>query len=810
MRISVIIITITVILVFFNQRIEVCINQPECIDKRGRLIEERLREKLMSGNRKKLTIGLLVGGIGDKFSIDVCQGIISGAKKADVNFVVYPGKYINRDLSNNEELRYEYQFNTLFSYPCVNKIDGLIISLGSIGIFANADDCRKFLEQFKGIPIVIVAMHMDGYVDVGFDNYAGIKDALEYLIRDAKCRKIGMIGGNCCASDAAERKQAFYDILKENDIEVEDRFYVEGTSSNKSYTAYKKILNDNEDLEAVFCVNDDTAMGFYQELNARKIKIGKELLVVGFDDSIMASKANPPLASVRADAEKLAKVALDKLIKMINGKKVESEVIPTKFILRDSVGSISREDVNSSELNTDVLFDDIFFHFYRDEENKDMPVIRQWFHEVIVEILSISQEGINLSEKRQTIKHNFEQLCNTGVLEYAEIDNLMNLLEGLYNRLKGESQDILRKYYIKSVFSDIYLLIIRSINYRFGNILAEGEENNYAMKVFIRDMLAFERGNDQSYVGLLQNLDWLKIENAYIYMFERPIVHLFGEDMDIPEKVYLKAARVNGKSQAVLSIDQEVSIKDIFSNKYTNPSPDFGYTVLPLFNNENLYGLLVCDLTEELFANGEFLTNQMSSAAKMIMLLQDNEEIQKELENSLAALKANNVELDTLSKSDLLTGIYNRRGFYISAEGIMENCRKDGKSICVVYVDMNNLKIINDRYGHEEGDFSLKAIGDVLVDVVGSHGAVGRIGGDEFACILDNGDEISGDELVMAINKKFEVFNKNTDKPYNVTVCTGTYKVEPHQEISVEQALTLADEKLYDMKKQRKKNVAKE
>lgn len=49
---------------------------------------------------------------------------------------------------------------------------------------------------------------------------------------------------------------------------------------------------------------------------------------------------------------------------------------------------------------------------------------------------------------------------------------------------------------------------------------------------------------------------------------------------------------------------------------------------------------------------------------------------------------------------------------------------------------MNNLKIINDRYGHDEGDFSIKLISDLLTETAGSTGLVGRVGGDEFALVM--------------------------------------------------------------------------
>ena len=113
--------------------------------------------------------------------------------------------------------------------------------------------------------------------------------------------------------------------------------------------------------------------------------------------------------------------------------------------------------------------------------------------------------------------------------------------------------------------------------------------------------------------------------------------------------------------------------------------------MLPLYSNENLYGVVLMDLTEKVFENGEFLVNQLSSAAKMIDLLKTNEKVQQKLEESLAVLKENNIALDNLSRIDAMTGILNRRGFMDAAQKMID--RKDG-TVYVIYVDMNNLKII--------------------------------------------------------------------------------------------------------------------
>ena len=231
--------------------------------------------------------------------------------------------------------------------------------------------------------------------------------------------------------------------------------------------------------------------------------------------------------------------------------------------------------------------------------------------------------------------------------------------------------------------------------------------------------------------------------------------------------------------------------------------------LFPLFFNEILEGVILCEMTENIFESGEFLVNHLSSATKMIQLLLSNQNIQQKLEDSLVVLRENNIVLDNLSKSDSLTGIWNRRGLYEQGRHVVRRCHEQGRHALVIYADMNNLKIINDRYGHEEGDFSLKAIADRLAETAGSEGVAGRIGGDEFACICPYDAAHEGEDALTALYATFDRFNEESDRKYNVTVSAGACVLEPGSAMSLEEALSVADERLYEVKKQRSKEVAK-
>lgn len=756
---------------------------------------------------KKPIIGFLVSGIMDEFTMKICQGAIQAARTLDVNIVVMPGKYLDRDLTGNRDIMYEYQHNTIFSYAEKENVDAILVAADCIGCLTTRDRLERLMKTYEGIPTVLVASKLEGYVNVTYDNCTGIRTGMEYLINVLKCRRFGMIGGPDSNFDASERKSIFLQVLSEHNIPFCEENYIAGDLSRNSREVSGILLDRNPDLEAIVCVNDETALGLYEELRHRNIVPGKDISVLGYDDTINATKINPSLSSVAADPVELGEQGLKLLLQILEGKSAESLVLPTKFILRHSfcspIDGIEEEEKPIDALySVDASFDEIFYRYTHEEYQHEMEPLRVSYRRLME---TVRQESATTEE----ILVCLDAFLDKDAVRYADIGIMLNTLERIYHRFLERQPDIQGSRKLQEVFSVIYRRIIRSMDYELGAMRERDVAENYAMKLFIRDMLQFERGNDQSYYALLDNLEWLKIKNAFLYTFKKPIIHLNGEKFALPRQLYLKAVLRDGKPFNVPFQKQKQSIENIFHNSFMEPDKRYALVLLPLFSNELLYGVLLCDLSNPIYDNGEFLVNQMSSAVKVIQLLRTNEQIQQQLEDNLVTLRENNIELDTLSKSDSLTGILNRRGFEDGANKLLAESRKSGESVLVVYVDMNNLKIINDRYGHEEGDFSIISIAETLKTVVGELGVVGRIGGDEFACLLPYQDDDDGKSLLSKIYNSFDDFNAVSSKSYNITVSAGAVKLPPDSDLSLAGALGEADERLYRVKRFRTKEVAK-
>lgn len=755
-------------------------------------------------------IGLLVSGIMDPFTEALCRGAVEICRNSGLDLVVFPGKYLDRDLSEQPEIMHEYQFNTLFNYAKSRKIDGLIVSAGSIGCFAGDARVRQMLETFGEVPYIIVASKWDGAININYDNKSGVREGLEYLLDEMHCEKIAMLGGPTSNTDAKERETVFMEVMKEHGIAVSEHMVIRGDLNRYNIETCNKLLDDNPGVEAIFCANDEMALGLYEAMRGRGLTPGKDIKIMGYDNSVEGAKAKPSLSSVSADAVYLGQRAVQKMLSIFEGKKAESELLPTHFIRRDSFGVFpSRGEIqgNMSKEEADRYYEEIFYR-YLNQANVDDEKVRQAFHLIVDDLMIYANEPFLNPEAKLHLLKNVSFLLDCNALEYADMDKLLLFIGNLFDIACVGVSDKEKHSLVRSLENLIYKRIILTMDQRIGAMLYKRQEDINAMKILVRDSLKFRAGNDSSYAALLECTGWMDIRNAFLYAFKEPIPHLYMEEFEPPKYMYLKAFLKNGQINTVPVNKQKIETDDIFANRFMGNERN-DYVVLPLFYNEMQYGLLLCDLSDKMYINGEFLTNQLGAAVRMIDLLRENEQIQLRLNEVVASLRENNIALDHLSKQDALTGIYNRRGFMEEAERLIEANRSMHKDTLVAYVDMNNLKVINDRYGHEEGDYSLKMISQVLGELTEENGLVGRIGGDEYAFAMTMDSVMDVVSLEHHIHSMFAAKNKKSDKPFNVTVSVGMYKIEFKNLIKLEEGLSYADEKLYVAKQNKVRTVEK-
>lgn len=161
-------------------------------------------------------------------------------------------------------------------------------------------------------------------------------------------------------------------------------------------------------------------------------------------------------------------------------------------------------------------------------------------------------------------------------------------------------------------------------------------------------------------------------------------------------------------------------------------------------------------------------------------------------------------ELEYLSLTDELTGLYNRRGFLVLAEHALLEAQREGKEAGVLFIDIDNLKWINDRFGHEEGDRVLREFSEIIRKVFRRSDIIARIGGDEFVVFLKGMRNSDLRKILSRLENLVEEWNKNTSRPYRLSFSAGWAPSFPSHSEKIQELLSSADARMY-LEKRRKK-----
>lgn len=169
-----------------------------------------------------------------------------------------------------------------------------------------------------------------------------------------------------------------------------------------------------------------------------------------------------------------------------------------------------------------------------------------------------------------------------------------------------------------------------------------------------------------------------------------------------------------------------------------------------------------------------------------LLLLKD---LAQMAEQELAAIQ--------LATIDELTMLCNRRGFEALADHALSLCRRLGRPSSLLYIDLDGFKGINDRFGHAEGDCTLRRFGGLLKDTFRESDVLGRIGGDEFAVLVTNALPEDLDELLHRLQAAVSASNQTAREGCEIRYSVGTVAFDPERHISTEAFMVDADQQMY-------------
>lgn len=157
-------------------------------------------------------------------------------------------------------------------------------------------------------------------------------------------------------------------------------------------------------------------------------------------------------------------------------------------------------------------------------------------------------------------------------------------------------------------------------------------------------------------------------------------------------------------------------------------------------------------------------------------------------------------KVDEISRIDALTGLFNRHGFLIEYENILRGLGSN--SLAVIMCDLDGLKAINDKYGHDNGDFAIKNTAQALKRVCPPNAACTRFGGDEIMAVFPCcGTE---NNIRGMLYKELDCVNERSGKPYKIAASVGIYITQNGEKPSFDELIRYSDKLMYEEKKRRK------
>ncbi len=150
-----------------------------------------------------------------------------------------------------------------------------------------------------------------------------------------------------------------------------------------------------------------------------------------------------------------------------------------------------------------------------------------------------------------------------------------------------------------------------------------------------------------------------------------------------------------------------------------------------------------------------------------------------------------------LARNDFLTDAANSRCFFEAARQAIGQARKDGTGLALAYLDLDNFKQVNDRYGHSTGDRLLRMMVDIIKANIRAGDLVARLGGDEFAVILPDADRAAAEEAIGRMRRIFSQEAARQGWPVSLSIGLVLFQSPPE---GPDQMVKLADQLMYQVK----------
>ena len=733
--------------------------------------------------KRRLHFGVLFSAIDNTCQCRIWDGIVEYARVNDIHLTGYLGTYQTRD--DVFESHYETCFETIKNS---STLDGLIIFAGFIAEDVGINKFNEYMKRLpKNLPLVSVSYLMPDTPSILVNNEDGIYSAVEHLIVIHEKREIAFVKGPDGHPEAEERLVGYKKALKAHNIPFDERYVLPGHFSQESGQEAVVELIDRRKLpfDAIAASDDETAVGVLKELSDRHILVPTNVSVTGFDDDRVAESSIPSISTVKQNFFEIGTASANALYGKINNAEVKDvQYIAPVLVTRQSCGCLEQSILGIGIKNEEVL--NPGGSVYSFVLSKYMQLFNTKASGQNIHSWATALVELILSPK--FTQKEFLHLFNDILIYYGRESRDFNLwYDALYILSDGVEQ---YKHKVPEIHSVLLALntsatLIHDIRMKSEKVadLALIDAQQLLRRVTSSIALTFDI--DSLNEEFVRSLPEIELSTALIGLYEKPIKSAtFEGDRSIHTLIgFDKSRKFNLKA----GNSKKMTFSDYSSiENFTFARERRTLFFFPLFFEDEELGVMLLPYESHLNSDAyETLRISVSTAVRGAELL---------------------AKVQTLSITDELTGLLNRRGFFQFVYSRLQHLSRRHEIIpLVLFLDMDGLKFINDNYGHKEGDIAISAFSKILKDTLREEDIIGRLGGDEFTVFSSVKLRENGDHLVRRLRQKLDEYNAQKLHKYDVAASIGCVTLEASTKECFEAAMLSADNVLYEEKMAKKK-----
>ncbi len=702
---------------------------------------------------RKKSIALIIDKIDNSFYDSMVKGARMAAQELGINLLVVSHGHVHSG-DNSGSVRYQdfykvdYQKNTLMSVCMTDSVDLIILDPDSL--CENSNDSSKLMSMLSKKKKLIIGDNIPGYACIQYDNKKGVREALEYLIKEKDCTRIAMLAGPKDNKDANERLEAYKEVMAENGLPILPGMIEFGDFTIFCMDEARTLVENNPGVQAYFCANDQMGIALYRVLKEKDVRIGRDVFVIGFDNSSESTRVDPQLATVNADSVSLGYEAVVLGARMIDGEQPGATFIDSFFVPRPSCGFEPYSEIVQIERRRDVGFNS-FYDVDRISEKVVEFVFTGIVHDYQAEcqkkliedsIRRIISRYFGNVVKRNTsddIYNEFASMIERGGLEYTDPNRLFRVFDTIYNMYCAKDMTMTGRSEVEALLSKMKRKVVELLSVKADNIRKIAESIEGAIARFSTRLMHLDGGMENECVQLMESLEVLGVMDAYLFLYDEPVRHDYGDIWHLPDSLLLKAYRSKeDKAVSVPRSRQRVKKDEIVGNLMLTGRIAESFMLIDLFYGIWQYGILLLDIGAEYNNCLDIIGCHLCSAVNgMIMREREREFL---LERDAAV----EVSLGYVEEEIDVAGFLEYREFEGMA-GSMMPTGQDGGIMVVSALYGGALTEMDLQYGSRIVKDIIKQCGSILKEAYTENAVFGYMGEGVFAsfCVVKDPDFIT-------------------------------------------------------------------